>query len=198
MFSQATVRRTLPILSLLFLAACSQAPDPQTPLADLQVGYGSAEASEDGESPAIPAENSEEASENGELPTTLPSDSAGASGDGELPAIVPGRSDFHATDPATVVLASGRVQFIEFFAYWCSVCKAMAPTVHGLENMYREQVGFIFLDRDDPATLPLQEQLGYIYQPHFFLLDPDGQVLGEWRGYVDGSVLQTALVEAID
>src|SRR3972149_868803 len=190
MFSQATVRRTLPILSLLFLAACSQAPDPQTPLADLQVGYGSAEASEDGESPAIPAENSEEASENGELPTTLPSDSAGASGEGELPAIVPGRSDFHATDPATVVLASVRVQFIEFFAYWCSVCKAMAPTVHGLENLYGEQVEFIYLDRDDPATLPLQEILGYIYQPPIFILDAEGNILYQRSGYVEAVELQ--------
>lgn len=154
----------LPLLLLVLLAACSQAPDPRTPLADLQISSGSGEPNQDG----------------------------------ELPVILPGRPDFHATDPATVVLASGRVQLVEFFAYWCSVCKAMAPTVHGLENLYGEQVNFIYLDRDDPGTLPLQEQLGYIYQPHFFLLAEDGKVLGEWRGYVDGEVLQEALVQAIE
>jgi thiol-disulfide isomerase/thioredoxin len=154
-----------PLLLLLFvfLAACAPESDPRTPLADLQVSYGSAEPS----------------------------------ADGQLPVILPGRLDFRATDPQNVVLSSGHVQLVEFFAYWCSVCKAMAPTVHGLENLYGDQINFIYLDRDDPATLSLQDQLGYIYQPHFFLLDEGGAVVGQWRGYVDGAVLQQALIEAI-
>lgn len=115
-----------------------------------------------------------------------------------LPAIQPGRTAFHATDPATVVLAAGKVQFVEFFAYWCAVCKAMAPSVHGLEDLYSSDVNFIYLDRDDPATEALRNQLGYIYQPHFFLLDPDGAVLGQWRGYVEVEVLQQAIVAAIE
>ncbi len=114
-----------------------------------------------------------------------------------LPAIPMGSTTFHATDPASVSLAAGQVQFVEFFAYWCTVCKAMAPSVHGLENLYRDQVKFVYLDRDDPATDALRGQLGYIYQPHFFLLDADGNLLGEWRGYVDVEVLQQAIVEAV-
>jgi thiol-disulfide isomerase/thioredoxin len=114
-----------------------------------------------------------------------------------LPAIKIGSSDFHASDPASVKLDSGKVQFVEFFAYWCAVCKAMAPTVHGLENLYGDQIDFIYLDRDDPATFGLQEQLGYIYQPHFFLLDPHGVILAQWRGYVDGIELQRALAGSL-
>lgn len=115
-----------------------------------------------------------------------------------LPPIRPGDPDFHASHPDEFMLASGRVQLVEFFAYWCAVCKAVAPTVHGLENMYSDQVAFVYLDRDDPRTLPIQEQLGYTYQPHFFLIDANGRVLGQWRGYIDGPELQQALVDAIE
>lgn len=114
-----------------------------------------------------------------------------------LPMILPGSPDFHASRVEDFALASGQVQLVEFFAYWCAVCKAIAPTVHGLENIYGDHINFVYLDRDDPNTFQFQEQLGYIYQPHFFLLDANGLVLGQWRGYIDGVELQRALVSAL-
>lgn len=169
---------TLLLVPAIFLSACAQAPISQL-LRDVQI------------SPNFQETTPTQITVSTETVTAEPT------GEGVLPVIVPADPSFHATDPASVSLANGRIQLIEFFAYWCSVCKAIAPTVHGIENLYGDQVEFIYLDRDDPATQSLQQTLGYIYQPHFFLLDEDGKVLGEWRGYVEGSTLQMALVEAI-
>ena len=93
-------------------------------------------------------------------------------------------SELEATDPATVKLASGQVQFIEFFAFWSGTSQAMAPLVHGLEEQYGSQVRFIYLDIDDPANQPFKEELRYRYQPHFFLIDGEGNILNQWVGYV--------------
>jgi thiol-disulfide isomerase/thioredoxin len=167
-----------PLVVAMLLAACGQVTAPEPPLANVQINTSTQVSTETGLSTEpLETEQTETSS---------------------VPVIIPGDSNFHASDPANVAFAQGRVQFVEFFAYWCSVCKAMAPTVHGLEGLYEAQVEFIYLDRDDPATQRLQDVLGYIYQPHFFLLDENGKVLGEWRGYVEGELLQTALVEAIE
>lgn len=104
--------------------------------------------------------------------------------------ILPGQ---YATDPATVSLASGGPQLVEFFAFWCPTCKRMAPDVHALQVKYDGQIDFVYLDIDDPATTEFKQQLGYSYQPHTFLLDGDGNVVGQWIGLTSYGTLDTAL-----
>jgi thiol-disulfide isomerase/thioredoxin len=113
------------------------------------------------------------------------------------PELVLGRSEIRATNPAEVTIASGQLQFIEFFAFWCPNCKAMAPHVHGLEQIYGDRMNFVYLDRDDPATVDLQAQLGYIYQPHIFILDGEGNILFQSVYFTEASVLQEAIEMAL-
>ena len=93
-------------------------------------------------------------------------------------------SQLRATDPRTVKLASGKVQLVMFFAFWSGPSQAMAPVVHNLQAEYGGRMNFIYLDIDDPATDSLQRQLGYRFEPHFFLLDPQGKIIQQWVGYV--------------
>lgn len=69
----------------------------------------------------------------------------------------------------------------------------MAPVVHGLEAKYNGQVEFIYLDIDDPATNSFKQQLGYIYQPHLYLLDGDGNIVEQWVGFTSEGQLDAAL-----
>lgn len=60
----------------------------------------------------------------------------------------------------------------------------MAPMVHGLEAEYFGRVKFSFLDADDPNTFNFQRELGFVYQPEFYLLDASGNVLKKLVGPV--------------
>jgi len=60
----------------------------------------------------------------------------------------------------------------------------MAPMVHGLEAEYFGRVKFSYLDADDPQTVSFQRTLGFYYQPEFYLLDADGNVLKKLVGYI--------------
>ena len=59
----------------------------------------------------------------------------------------------------------------------------MAPIVHGLEDLYSEQINFVYLDVDDPGTNDFKRQFGYRYQPEYYLVGPDGVILQSWFGF---------------
>ncbi|MCG3206863.1 MAG: hypothetical protein FOGNACKC_00462 [Anaerolineae bacterium] len=73
----------------------------------------------------------------------------------------------------------------------------MAPVVHGLEELYGEQINFAYLDVDDPATLEFRQTLGRRAQPEFYLLDAEGNVLQQWFGSVPPAEFQAAFAEAL-
>lgn len=68
----------------------------------------------------------------------------------------------------------------------------MKPIVHGLENEYGEQIEFVYLNIDDPETAAAKEKYGYRVQPHFFLVDEDGQVVEQWLGPVNRDTFVSA------
>jgi thioredoxin-related protein len=56
--------------------------------------------------------------------------------------------------------------------------------VHGLEVEYAGKIDFHLLDADDPATRDLQRQLGFRFQPEFYLFDASGNLVKKWVGFV--------------
>jgi len=68
----------------------------------------------------------------------------------------------------------------------------MAPIVHGLEVEYFGSVNFVYLDIDDPANDNFKKELGYKYQPHFFLVDGEGNIIQQWLGPVSADDFRAA------
>ena len=107
------------------------------------------------------------------------------------------RTELQSTDPQAMLLASGQVQLVEFYAAWCGDCRAMAPVIHDLQDRYAGRVIFVFLDIQNPETQPLQDRLGFEFPPQFFLLDGDGKILKEWLGYVPEAELSDHIEAAL-
>lgn len=63
----------------------------------------------------------------------------------------------------------------------------MAPMVHGLEAEYYGKVKFSYLDADDPLTEDFQRTLGFVYQPEFYFLDANGNVLKKLVGFASAN-----------
>lgn len=99
-----------------------------------------------------------------------------------------------ATDPRTFKLASGKLQLVQFFAFWDGNSQAMAPYLHSLEEEYKGKIKFVYLDIDDPLNYQHKKDLRYRYQPHYFLIDEQGKVIQQWLGYVKVE----KLIEAIE
>ncbi|MCB9135270.1 MAG: hypothetical protein H6636_07575 [Anaerolineales bacterium] len=74
----------------------------------------------------------------------------------------------------------------------------MAPIVHGLEDKYKGQMNFVYLDIDDDNTQIFQDALAFYYQPHILLLDGEGNVIQQWIGYVRQDELEAALISALE
>jgi hypothetical protein len=68
----------------------------------------------------------------------------------------------------------------------------MAPMVHGLEAEYFGRIRFTYLDAGDPRTQDFQRTLGFYYQPEFYLLDADGNLLMKWVGFVSEAEFEVA------
>src|SRR5258708_9120019 len=86
--------------------------------------------------------------------------------------------DYVASNPA-LVRSTGHPQVIEFFAFWCTVCQGMRPTMHALQAQYGQSVDFIYLDIDAENTKDLQRSLTFTgLPPTIIFFKADGTETG--------------------
>jgi thiol-disulfide isomerase/thioredoxin len=91
--------------------------------------------------------------------------------------------------PVDVALSNGRPTFLEFYADWCSSCRAMARDIDQLESSFANQVNFVMLNVDNPKWMAelLQYQVDGI--PHFVFFDANGHPLANAIGEQPKTIL---------
>jgi thioredoxin-like negative regulator of GroEL len=74
----------------------------------------------------------------------------------------------------------------------------MAPMVHGLEAKYAGKVKFVYLDIDDPANQATKREFGFGYQPEFYLLDSQGNLLKKFAGPVPQEQFESVFAQYLE
>jgi hypothetical protein len=74
----------------------------------------------------------------------------------------------------------------------------MKPIVNELESEYGSQIEFIPVNIDDPESAEWKQLYGFRYQPHFLLVNPDGEVIEEWLGYTDAAFFEQTFATILE
>jgi len=69
--------------------------------------------------------------------------------------------------------------------------------VHGLEAKYSGRINFVYLDADNIATDQFQRELGFYYQPEFYLLDGNGNILQKWVGFTSEDEFESVFAQYV-
>ena len=74
----------------------------------------------------------------------------------------------------------------------------MAPMVHGLEAQYVGKIRFVYLDIDDSTNQSAKREFGFGYQPEFYLLDGEGNLLHKWVGSVSQEQFEAVFTQILE
>lgn len=98
-----------------------------------------------------------------------------------------------AATPFDQAIANGKPTLVEFYANWCTSCRAMAPELVKLKARYGDRVNFAMLNVDNAKWLP--EVLSYRVDgiPHFVFLDRTGVDVGQAIGEQPAAVMAANL-----
>jgi hypothetical protein len=65
--------------------------------------------------------------------------------------------------------------------------------VYGFEQQFGDTIQFIWLDVDDPTTLPLREHFDIVRRTRYVLVNGEGEVVQRWIGYLNEPEVEEAL-----
>lgn len=70
--------------------------------------------------------------------------------------------------------------------------------MNGLQEQFGEEIQFIWLNIDDPNTLPLREQFGIVQRSRYVLVNAVGEQAQIWIGRLDETEVEEALTAFLE
>ncbi len=89
-----------------------------------------------------------------------------------------------SVDPE-IAFINNKPTFLEFYAEWCEVCKAMAPQVSALKDEYENDINFVFLNVDNQKWVKYIEKFAVNGIPQVNLFDKNGNLVSTFIGKQD-------------
>ena len=84
-----------------------------------------------------------------------------------------------------IAFTNNKPTFLEFYAEWCEVCKAMAPQVSALKEEYEKDINFVFLNVDNQKWVKYIEKFAVNGIPQVNLFDKNGNLTSTFIGKQD-------------
>jgi thiol-disulfide isomerase/thioredoxin len=82
----------------------------------------------------------------------------------------------------STALADGRPTLVEFYADWCTACRAMAPAMEILEQRHQGSLDVVLLNVDNPRWEEEIERYEVNGIPHLQFFDAEGHSVGRSLG----------------
>jgi thiol-disulfide isomerase/thioredoxin len=95
--------------------------------------------------------------------------------------------------PISLVGTNGKPSVVDVWAPWCENCKFAAPTLHQVEEEYKDKINFVMINGDEERARPYLETLRVDAIPHLALVAADGTVETTLVGPTPRSVLKADL-----
>ena len=89
-----------------------------------------------------------------------------------------------SVDPE-IAFTNNKPTFLEFYAEWCEVCKAMAPQVSAFKDEYEKDINFVFLNVDNQKWVKYIERFDVNGIPQVNLFDKNGNLVSTFIGKPD-------------
>ena len=70
--------------------------------------------------------------------------------------------------------------------------------MNGLEAKYGDQIEFIYLNVDDPGTLPMRQQYDVVARSQYVLVDANGEIVQKWFGYINEETISQVIDEHLN
>ncbi len=92
-----------------------------------------------------------------------------------------------------IAFTNNKPTFLEFYADWCEVCKAMAPKVNDIKNEYEKDINFVFLNVDNPKWEKYIRNLNVNGIPQVNIFGKDANLEFTFIGKQEGEIMRESL-----